>query len=635
VSAAAQTALFLLVGFAAGGAVATLVMRWLGRRGSGRAHHGEISPPGGPTRTAAADAPGGTTSASTSEAEGGASSSGVAVEGGRHETGAPDQPTPSVPALRVRPHASDPELVGGAVLLELAGLGARSRSDRGPGLLAPEDADRIAAAIDGVADGGVIALPGPSRSLLDHALGLLHARLGDVRVMGVPVPRRAGPDDPGREPLRTLVDDPAALTAAGPCVVIVEEAELHLRRGLDADRLHLLRRAAPEAVIVLHVGPCEHDASAVDDAGRWLADQIVGIGDGLLAASSTHDPDLDLPLMAAVEQAPLLADLAEAAAYARAAGRLSDVPLSVAARVAALLAGGRSDEPAADWQLGAALASDTSEPPLLRFATLDGRGLPGTVRAPALLVARCAADPAVLSPDLLGVLLADADDVERLLVARHLTASDRPGQALATLDVLVEADGPHAVEARLVRGVARDRLGLASAADDYHAVAIGRHGALSAHAAFLLGGVLESSTDLAPARAAYRSAIAAADPVHSALAAFNLAWLEERDGNGDAAQAAYREVAEGEHRDAAPMASLNLATLLERAKRFAECESWYRAAVDSGHPDVAPMAAVSLGLLLERRQRPREARALFRIAAASGHAEAAPMALRRMGSPRR
>ena len=634
-----MTALWVLLGFAVGGVVATLVLR----RGGRTPRVEPVALPDAPPAPSAAPAAGATAAGATAEP-----ADTPVIEPTDDPVVAVTPPLP-VPALTVRPHPTDPEVAGAAVLLELGVLGASGASDasgtsradvggdavRAASPLGHEDAERLTEAIDAVAQGGTLALPGPSRTVLDHALQLLHARLGAVRILAVPVPRRANADGPGREPLRTLADDPTALAAAGPCVVIVEEAELHLRRGLDRDHLERLRRSAPSAVLLLHVGACEHDASALDDAGRWLDDQVVRVGGDRLAAASAHEPALDLPLMDAVEHAPLLADLAEAAAYARAAGRLSDVPLHVVARVAALLAGGRSDEPAADGQLGAAIASDRSEPPLLHFARLDGAGLAETVRVPAVLVARCAADPAVLGPDLLGVLLADADDVERLLVARRLVASERPGQALATLDALITAGGRCAQEAQLVRGVARDRLGLATAADDYHAVAVGGRGTVAAHAAFLLGGILESSPDLEPARAAYRSAIAADDPVHSAMAAFNLAWLDERDGRSDAAQAAYREIASGTHRDAAPMAALNLATLLERAKRFAECESWYRMAVDSGHPDVAPVAAVSLGLLLERRQRPREARALFRIAAASGHEEAAPMALRRMGSPRR
>jgi len=538
----------------------------------------------------------------------------------------PDPAPPAVPALRPRPHPTDPSLVGPRPVVELADLGALTR-DAAPAALTTADAERLAAALVAVADGGVLALPGPDRTVLHHALQGLHGRLGDVAVLGVPAPRRAGAESGALEPLRALVHDASPLARAGRCVVVVESAELHLRRGLDAAALAELRRAAPAAVLLLVVGACEHDAASLDDAGRWLDDLVLPVGGERIAAAGAHDPELDVPLMAAVEDAPLLADLAEAAAYA---------PLGVAARIAALIAGGSADEPAAAHQLGAAIAADTTEPPLLHFGVLDGEGLPTTVRASAVLVARCVADPAVLTADLLDVLLEDADDVERLLVARRLTASVRPGLALPVLDALAAHDDVVlAAEARLVRGVARDRLGLATAADDYHAVATGRHGTLSAHGAFLLGGILETSDDLAPARAAYRSAIAAADPVHSAMAAFNLAWLEERAGDIDAALAGYRQVAEGAHRDAAPMAALNLATLLERSKRFAECESWYRAAIDAQHADVSPMAALSLGLLLERRQRPREALALFRQAAASGHTEAAPIALRRMGAPRR
>ena len=547
----------------------------------------------------------------------------------------PEEPVPAVPALRPRPHPADPMLAGDGPLVGRAGLGALTRVDA-PVPLAAADAERLASAVDAAVAGDALVLPGPDRVVLRHALGLLHARLGDVPVATVPAPRAVHDADGGREPMRTLVADPAPLARSGPSVVLVEDAELHLRRGLDPDGLARLRSAAPHAVLVLVVGACAHDASAVDDSGRWLDGLVLRVGGDRIAAAGGHHPDLDGPLSVAIADAPLLADLAEAAAYARAAGRLPDVPLAVAARVAALLAGGSADEPAAAWQLGAAIAADTSEPPLLRFDRLDAHGLPVTVRASATLVARCVADPDVLGADLLEVLLEDADPVERLLVARRLAASTRPGLALPALDTLVtDPDVLLAAEARLVRGIARDRLGLASAADDYHAVATGRHGTLSAHGAFLLGGILETSDDLAPARAAYRSAIDADDPVHSAMAAFNLAWLEERAGDTATALAGYREVAEGSHPDAAPMAALNLATLLERGKRYAESESWYRTAVDAKHPDASAVAALSLGLMLERRQRPREARALFRQAAASGHAEAAPIALRRLGAPRR
>ena len=555
---------------------------------------------------------------------------------------APEAP-PQVPELPLRPHPTDPALIGDRVLVELAGLGALVR-DAPPAPLDEGDAMRLGTAVAAVADGGLLVLPGPTRGVLREALRALHATAGDLPVLGVPVPRRESADDAGRAPLRTLVADPAPLARAGRVVLVVEDAELHLRRGLDADALARLTAAAPSAVLILHVGACEHDASAIDDAGRWLDGLILDVGGDRIAAAGRHDPELDLPLMAAVEDAPLLADLAEAAAYARAAGRLPDVPLGVVARVAAIIAGGSGDEPAAGWQLGTALARDTSEPPLIRYSMLDRDGLPTTLRAPAALVARCVADPAVLTPQLLAVLLDEADAVERLLVARRLAGGARPGLALPALDALVEgADGPDATptdlllaaEARLVRGVARDRLGLATAADDYHAVATGGHGTLSAHGAFLLGGILETADDLAPARAAYRSCVAAADPVHSAMAAFNLAWLEERAGAVETAMEGYRTVATGEHRDAAPMAALNLATLLERRKRHAEAESWYRAAAEAGHPDASPMAALGLGLMLEGRQRPREARALFRQAASSGHAEAAPLALRRLGAPRR
>ena len=556
----------------------------------------------------------------------------------------PPAPAPPVPELDLRPHPFDPVRTGEAALIPLAGLAALAGDvrtvDAMSVALSADDLATLDAAMDAVVDGGVVALPGPARPVLDLALRALHARLGDVAVLGVPGPRRASTTGHAREPMQDLIADPSALAAAGRCVVLVEDAELHLRRGLDRAGLDRLRAAAPAAVVMLHVGACEHDASAVDDTGRWLTRMVLDLGGDRVVAAGAHDPMLDVPLLAAVEDAPLLADLAEAAAYARAAGCLADVPLASVARVAALLAGGRAEEPAPDWRIGAALAADTSEPPLLRFDALDGSGLPTTLRAPSMLVARCVADPAVLGPELLLVLLDGIDPVEQLLVARRLTASERPGLALPVLDRLVasgEAVGPAGLvaEAQLVRGVARDRLALATAADDYHAVATGRHGALSAHGAFLLGGILETASDLAPARAAYRSAIAADDPVHSAMAAFNLAWLDEREGSTDAASAAYREVVTSEHPDAAPMAALNLATLLERGKRFAECESWYRTAIESGHADVAPMAAVSLGLMLERRQRPREARALFRTAASSGHAEAAPIALRRLGAPRR
>jgi len=629
-----QTALVVLsvaLGAGVGGALVAILLR---RRGRAADAAGRRAGEGGPPSAAQRSDP-----AASGVAPIVAAVQGAGTGSGSEERSAPG--TPAVPALRLRPHPSDPVVVGGAATVALAGLGALVRDARPEVALFEEDAERLAAGVQAVADGGVLALPGPTRAVLREALRELHAHVGDVPVLGVPAPRRAsaggeGMDAAGREPLRALVLDPSPVARAGRCVLLIEDAELHLRRGLDAPALARLSAAAPGAVIVLHVGACEHDASAVDDAGRWLDRLVLDVGGQRIAAAGAHEPDLDLPLMEAVGSVPLLADLAEAAAYARAAGRLPDVPLDVAARVAALIAGGTVEEPAPAWRLGVAIAADTSEPPLLRFAALDGDGLPTTVRASSVLVARCVADPAVLTADLLAVLLDGADDVERLLVARRLAASERPGFALPVLDVLVDhRDVLLAAEARLVRGVARDRLGLATAADDYHAVATGRHGTLSAHGAFLLGGILETSDDLAPARAAYRSAIAAADPVHSAMAAFNLAWLEERAGDADAALAGYRTVAEGTHPDAAPMAALNLATLLERTKRFAECESWYRVAVDAQHPDASPMAALSLGLMLERRQRPREALVLFRLAAASGHAEAAPVALRRMGAPRR
>jgi tetratricopeptide (TPR) repeat protein len=619
VSQTVLTLVWVLIGAAVGGAVVALVLR---RRG------GDAAVPTGaraatPTATVHAGAQAGAQAEPSSTEQ---RSTGVGE--------APDAP-PSIATPRTRPHPTDPAVIGDRVLVELAGLAALTR-DAAPAPLDDEDAQRLADAVATVVDGGVLALPGPVRTVLRHALHELHARLGDVAVLGVPAPRRATAGERGRAPLRALAADPRPLARAGRAVLIVEDAELHLRRGLDAASLATLRAAAPSAVVLLVVGACEHDAASLDDAGRWLDTLVLRVGGERITAAGAHDPELDVPLMAAVEHAPLLADLAEAAAYARAAGRLPDVPLGVAARVAALIAGGSADEPADAHQLGAAVAADVSEPPLVRFDALDRAGLPVTLRASSVLVARCVADPGVLGADLLALLLDDADDIERMVVARRLTASERPGLALPVLDALVDHDDTVlAAEARLVRGVARDRLGLATAADDYHAVATGRHGTLSAHGAFLLGGILETADDLEPARAAYRSAIAADDPTHSAMAAFNLAWLEERQGRSDVALDAYRAVAEGEHRDAAPMAALNLATLLERAKRYAESESWYRAAADAQHPDASPMAALSLGLMLERRQRPREARALFRQAAASGHTEAAPVALRRLGAPRR
>jgi hypothetical protein len=151
--------------------------------------------------------------------------------------------------------------------------------------------------------------------------------------------------------MRVLAHDPSPLARAGRCIVIVEDAELHLRRGLDAALLAHLRAAAPQAVVVLQVGICEHDASLLDDAGRWLDGLVLDIGGERSVAAGRHEPDLDLPLMVAVTDAPLLADLAEAAAYACAAGRLPDVPLPVAARVAALIAGGDAGE---RWRSGPA-----------------------------------------------------------------------------------------------------------------------------------------------------------------------------------------------------------------------------------------------------------------------------------------
>jgi len=629
VSSGAFAVLWVVLGAAAGGGVVALTLR---RRV--RATAAPRSVPAAPDGTAGA-APG----------------AAPGVTGGGVGGGAPDAATAAsvgmpvgVPALHLRPHPSDRTRIGATALIRLGRLGdvvSGGAGSPGQDPLSPEDLDALATAVEGVVDGGVLALPGPGLAVLRHALRALHDRLGDVAVLGVPDPRRVGPLGRVHAPLQALIDDPSPVATEGRCVVLVEDAELHLRRGLDRRGLDALRAAAPAAVIVLHVGACEHDASIVDDEGRWLSRMLLAIGGDRFAAAGAHHPELDVPLLEAVEHAPLLADLAEAAAYARAAGRLPDVPLAVAARVAALLAGDPADRTATDGELGAALAADTSDTPLLHFDALDRSGLPVAVRTSAVLVARCAADPDVLGPDLLAALLDDADPVEQLLLARRLAASERPDLALPVLERLAAlgatagADERFLAEVRLVRGVVRDRLGLATAADDYHAVATGDHGALSAHGAFLLGGILETAADPGPARAAYRSAIAADDPVHSAMAAFNLAWLDEREGRTDAALDAYREVVSSGHPDAAPMAALNLATLLERGKRFAESESWYRTAIESGHPDVAPMAAVSLGLMLERRQRPREARVLFRTAASSGHVEAGPIALRRLGAPRR
>jgi hypothetical protein len=244
------TALWVLLGFAVGGAFAALVLRRGGRR---RAV---------PGTGAASSAP----------------ASDRRSDGAPDQGSAPDGPAPSPsdvgPAaeapLPIRPHPSDPVRGGNLVLRgDLGDLATSWSVDGGPAL-GSEDIALLEDAVTGAAGGGVLVLPGPSHTVLGAALHRLHARLGDVPVFAVPAPRRAIAGDPGREPFLALDGDATILAAAGTCVVLVEEAELHLRRGLDAARVARIRAAAPAAVLVLHVGACVHDASVLDDVGAWL-----------------------------------------------------------------------------------------------------------------------------------------------------------------------------------------------------------------------------------------------------------------------------------------------------------------------------------------------------------------------------
>lgn len=496
-----------------------------------------------------------------------------------------------------------------------------------------------------MADGGLLVVEGEGPGATAAIATLLQARLGQRDVVRVAPPGRHDRVDGSgavigtavHEPLRAVVAGSPRDGAAADAVVLVEHAVQHLRRGLDAAGLERLRHDHPRRIVVLVVGVTP-EAGAIDDVAQWLRALVVP--GALPVGPDVADvvPSLDTALAELAERSPTGVDVVEAVAHARAAGRLPDVPVAVVLRLAAGLAGGDPDAPVPPVALAGVLdAVDAlaTEPPLLRVGGTDAAGLPSTLATDERLAARCSGGVGELSAALLAVLLAGADDVELLTVARVLAAADDPRPALPALDGLVDAGGPLADEARLVRGVVGDRLGRAEALDDYLAVAASVDPDRAPHARFLAGGLLEAEGDVAAARDAYGTVVASGHPVHAPMAAFNLAWLDERDGATDAALAAYRELATGAHRDAGPMAALNLASLLQRMKRFPESESWFRVAVDSKHPDAGPMAAVALGLMLERRQRPREARTLFRYAASSGHEEAAPAALRRLGVPRR
>lgn len=480
----------------------------------------------------------------------------------------------------------------------------------------------------------------------------LLAAYGDRSVVRVAPPGRHDRTDASgalvgtavHEPLRTLVAGLPGPLPRTDAVLLVEHAERHLRRGLDADALRSL--AAQRALlVVLVVGPSP-DGGAVDDLQQWL---IGGAGGhtagplGLLGDADEPDEPLDVALAQIAGGAPLAIDVIEAVAHATAAGMLPEVPTDVVLRLAAGLAGGDPDAPVPPAALVAALAvvdevvsgGDADRAPL-RCGGSGPDGVPFTLVVDPVLVARCVPGVAELDGLLLGVILdGEVDDVESLAIARLLSGADDPRPALPVLDRLGAGTSVLRDEARLLRGVVCDRLGHDSALDDYLSVAAGSDRGLALHARFLAGGLLEASGDVDAARDCYEAVVASDHPVHAAMAAFNLAWLDERSGDPDRAADAYRAIASGGHPDAAPMAALNLATMLQRGKRFVEAESWFRTAVDSRHTDAAPMAAIALGLMLEKHQRPREAKALFRYAASTGHEEAAPAALRRLGAPRR
>jgi len=501
----------------------------------------------------------------------------------------------------------------------------------------------VVEAIERCAPGGTLVIEAVAPAATPLLAALLLAHAGDRSVVRVAPPGRYDRIGPQGRVDGTDVHEPfAALVAglpgsvAGADVLLVEDAERHLHRGLDPAGFDALRRTRSDLRVVLLVGP-RPAGGAFDDTVAWLS----GLGDGphpFGPLPEDPDPAVDEALAVLAERAPLAVDLIEAVAHAVAAGRLPQVPTAPVLRLAAALAGGEADAPVSPAALADALrALDATEVGgrLLCAGGTGGDGLPTTLSVDPRLVARCTDGVAELPADLLGVLVeGDVDDVELHRLARVLAGADDPRPALAGLDRLAGRADRLGAEGRLLRGVVRDRLDRDDALSDYRAVADGSEHDLAMHATFLAGGLLEA-TDEPGARDAYVRVVASGQPAHAPMAAFNLAWLEERRGDAERAVEAYRELANGAHPDAAPLAALNLAALLQRTKRFAEAESWYRSAVDSRHADAAPMAAVALGLMLERRQRPREARALFRYAASTGHEEAAPAALRRLGAPRR
>lgn len=547
------------------------------------------------------------------------------------------QPAPaSAPAsrpvrLRPRPARPAPPAVTRTTLRALAA-----------DAVVPDDA-ALAAAAASLHDGGVLVVEGEAPSATPALAALLRDALGDRDVVRVAPPGRHDRTDARgvvvgtavHEPMRDVVDGTVGEDA--DAVLLVEHAERHLRRGLDPEALATLRHRTARRPVVLLLGATA-GAGVIDDREQWLRGLAVRGAAPLGPDVADEDVVLDGALASLAERSPTGVDVVEAVAHAQAAGRLGEVPTSVVLRLAAGLAGGDPDAPVPPAALGTALeALDALDPDgdLLRVGGSDADGVPTTLATDARLVARCVPGVAELAAPLIAALLDDADDVERLTLARVLAAADDPRPALPALDLLVEESPTLAMDARLVRGVIGDRSGRADALGDYLAVADGGDRDLALHARFLAGGLLEVEGDVAAARDAYDAVVASDHQVHGPMAAFNLAWLDERDGDVDAALDAYRTLAGGEHPDAGPMAALNLASLLQRMKRFPESESWYRVAVDSRHADAAPMAAVALGLMLERRQRPREARTLFRYAASTGHEEAAPAALRRLGAPRR
>jgi len=508
---------------------------------------------------------------------------------------------------------------------------------------APDDGAAVAEAIVQSAPGDalVIEAVAPAATSLLAELFLAHG--GDRSLVRVAPPGRYDRVDREGRIDGTEVHEPfAALVAELPGAVaevdllLVEHAQRHLHRGLDAAAIDALRGARPDLRLVLMLDP-QPGVGAFDDALAWLRG-LGGRPHPLGPSPEDPDPALDEALSALADDTPLAVDLIEAVSYAVAAGRLPQVPTAPVLRLAAALAGGDQDAPVAPAALEDVLrALDASDGAgtLLSAGGTQADGLPTTLSVAPRLAARCASGVSELPGALLGVLLdGDVDDVELLTLARVLAGADDPRPALPGLDRLAGRAGRPAVEGRLLRGVVRDRLGREDALVDYRAVADGPVHDLAMHAEFLAGGLLEVD-DEAGARDAYARVLASRHPSHAPMAAFNLAWLDERGGDVERAIDAYRELAAGTHTDAAPLAALNLASLLQRMKRFAEAESWYRSAVDSKHPDAAPMAAVALGLMLERRKRPREARTLFRYAASTGHEEAAAAALRRLGAPRR